>query len=208
MGMFDGLFNALGLVRGDLSDVYDLVAQLRRDHDEHVIRTKAMVRAGPVKKRDHDKGVVIGHGTDDDPDDSPYVQPSERSGVERDLPREGEMGCSLAPYGDPEQGTFFAWGHTDAKANPAKGADETVHFNRDGMREASEKGTRKLETGKVALTTTPDSNTVKTAKASVTTGPAKHTVMAENTKLEADGNKVLAAAKVFRATEKVILASG
>lgn len=124
----------------DFEDLLEAFLELRRDLDAHKVATAHMLRVGPVSDRDHGKGVRVNHGTEDAPDKSPWVQPAERSGVERDLPRIGEQLLVLAPYGDAEQGVTIPLGHSDAHPNPAADADESVIFNRDGCRASVKAG--------------------------------------------------------------------
>lgn len=165
----------------DAADLLDEVLRLRRDLEEHKIATRNMHRVGRVTERDHEKGVRIEHGTDDAPDKSPWIQPAERSGVERDLPRVGEQMMVLAPYGDPEQGQAIPFGHSDEKKNPAADADETVIFNRDGC-------TAKVKGGK--LTWEAKEMSLKVGKSTVTLkeGETTITVDGKTYKLDGDGH--------------------
>ena len=118
----------------DIDDLIEAIRVLRRDHEAHVVKTQNMLRVGPVVDRDHAKGMRIEHGTDEAPDQSAWVQPSERSGVERDVGRKGEQYMVLAPYGLSEIGIAIPHGHSKANPNPAGDVDEVVLFNRDGFK--------------------------------------------------------------------------
>lgn len=115
-------------------DLLERVARLEQ-------RLAALMPEGPVVERDHEKGVRIRvGGTDEKPQLSPWVQPADRTGASRYLPQVGEQVQLISHAGDWSQARAHPLTHTDAKPNPAKNADETVHHARDGQRHAVEKG--------------------------------------------------------------------
>lgn len=152
----------------DIGELIEAVLKLRRDLDEHKIATANMHRVGPVADRDHEKGLRANHGTDEGPDKSPWVQPSERSGIERYLPRQGEQVLVIAPYGDPEQGIAIPFGHSESKPNPAADADETVLFN----------------LGKLRMSLKDDVLTIAVGKSKVSIADGKITSDVDGTALE------------------------
>ena len=117
-----------------MQDILDRLARLEQ-------RMATLTPEGPVVERDHKKGVRIRTGgTDANPQLSPWVQPADRTGASRYLPQVGEQVQLISHGGDWTQARAHPMTHTDAKPNPAKDADETVHHARDGQRHAVSKG--------------------------------------------------------------------
>lgn len=165
----------------DFDDLLDEVAKLRRDLDDHKVRTANMVRVGPVSERDHKKGFRVDHGAEGEDDKSPWMRLAERSGVESDLPRKGEQIAVLAPYGDPLQGIGLPFGHTKENPNPAPDADTSVIFNRDGC-------TASVKDGKLTWKAKEMVYEVGKAKLTLKEGSAKLEVDGKSYNLDGDGH--------------------
>lgn len=108
---------------------------------------------GTVHERDKDKGVRIRlGGTDEKPFLSDWTQPGDWSGVGRYLPDVGEQAMLLTYGGDLRQATVLPLTHSDDKKNPATDADETVIYEKGGIRIAALKGKLTIKNGKTVMT--------------------------------------------------------
>jgi hypothetical protein len=95
---------------------------------------------GRVVQRDHEKGVRVNLGTDENEFLSPWIQPCDRTGASRYLPEVGEQVQIDSHGGDWAQAVVRPLTHSKARPNPAEDADETVHHDRDGERSSVKKG--------------------------------------------------------------------
>lgn len=165
----------------DLEHVLELVLELRRDHEAHVVATKAMLRVGPVVERDKAKGVRLqtddGNGEDGKPHLEEWGQPSERSGRERYVPRAGEHCAQIAPYGNPELSLVLPFGHNKAHPNPSPDDVDAITLF-------------KHPNGKINLTIDKDGKTLTFQNDKVTTvwegAKITHTVDGNTTVFEKD----------------------
>lgn len=197
----------------DFAELLRIVERMSRELRELKHLTENTVREAVVDEVDAKKGYKLDFGKDENgkPIPSTWLPHPEQGGAFKTWrpSSKGQIVYVLSPGGDQRRAFLVPkGGFSDDNPAPSEKLDENVETFGKVRTTWKADGTTKQVGDRVTVTTTTESNTVKTEKASVTTGPAKHTILAENTKLEADGGKVLAAAKVFRATEKVILASG
>lgn len=124
----------------DLRDLLDEIANLRRDLEKVRVAQHNMLRVGPVIESDADKGVRVQFGTDEEPDKSAWTKSADRTGASSYRPKPGEQVMVLAIGGDPRQAIAIPLTHSNAKPDPKKDADETVHHARDGQRHAVKNG--------------------------------------------------------------------
>ena len=167
------------------------LADLRMKQDEHDRRLNNMFREAKVTKVHAEEGLAEVEADGLPSHKIPWVT---RAGTqaEWDPPTEGERVTLFSPTGEPGLGMIMHGG-----------------FSNQFPQNHNKAGEHRRSVGaKVSTTTTAKDKVTKTEKVTVTQEGAKHTVAAENTKLVTDGKTVLAEANLFRATEKVILASG
>jgi phage baseplate assembly protein gpV len=137
----------------DFDDMLAAVMRLERQLVDVSNRVDRMFVVGPVAESEHGKGVRIRLNPDDDgePHLSPWLQHADASGASSYRPKKDEQVLSLNPHGDLRQGIVIPVGHSDAKPNPAADGEETVHFNRDGVRFSSRDGVFTVKCKKVVL---------------------------------------------------------
>lgn len=142
----------------DIAAIVSELQALRREHNKLRAQYDATFVQGPVIERDHEKGIRVGR----DPKGefkSGWMQTADFSGRSRVLPDKGENVLLIHPHGDTRQGVVLGLGHSDAKKNPAKDADNTVLHDKDGAR---------VEAGKDAVTITAKTITLKAGDVTVT----------------------------------------
>ncbi|OCC05256.1 hypothetical protein BA190_10155 [Labrys sp. WJW] len=109
-------------------------------------RLANMFTPGAVAEEEAGKGVRINlGGSDDEPFLSPWIKSGNLSGVTSIPVGKGAQMMVLAPNGDLEQAMAIPWDHTDARGNPAKSGDETVFYQRNGVRFSEQGGVMSIE---------------------------------------------------------------
>ncbi len=185
----------------------DEIRDLRAKQDDHDRRLTNMFREAKVTKLDAEKGMVE---VEADGLPSAMVPWSTRAGTQKewDPPSEGERVILISINGEPGLGVAIPGGYSDKNKQPHDKAGEHKRTVGEKVSVTTTAKDRVTKTEKVTVTAGEDTHKVETQRASTTQTPDKHTIVAAGSKLETAAGKVLADSSLFRATKKVILASG
>ncbi|MCJ2080747.1 hypothetical protein [Methylobacterium sp. J-090] len=199
-----------------MSDFDDLLrAHIKLQHTVEELRHQAssMMRVGTVKEVDGKKGYQVDLGNDDDGKPLPsawHPHPEQGGAFKTWRPlTKGQIVYVIAPGGDQRQAFIVPkGGFSDENPQPSEKLDENVETYGKVRTTWTEDSTKKEVGDKVSVTTTTESSTVKTENAGHVTGKDNVVASAGASTHTVDPKRVVADASLFRATRKVILASG
>ena len=199
-----------------MSDFDDLFrAFLKLQHTVEELRHQAAntMRVGTIKETDGKKGYQVDLGNDDDGKSLPsawFPHPEQGGAFKTWRPMsKGQIVYVIAPGGDQRQAFIIPkGGFSDENPQPSEKLDENVETFGKVRVTWAEESTKKEVGDKVSVTTTTESSTVKTENAGHVTGKDTVTASAGASTHTVDPKRVVADASLFRATRKVILASG
>ena len=198
-----------------MSDFDDLVAWVKEIHhtqEESRHSHANLIREGTVEQVDGKKGYQVRLAEDDGKAvPSPWFPHPEQGGAFktwRPLTK-GQTVLVIAPGGDQRLAHIIPkGGFSDQNKQPSEKLDENVETYGKVRTTWKADSTEKKVGDKVTVSTTTDTHMAKTEKAEHRTGPDAVTSTAGGSKHTVNPSSVVADASLFRATKKVIMASG